>query len=80
MHVVSMPNAPENNPGSMGIEDQNWVKNNREYREEFPTLGGKSRKQKAADTIQQRTLNDFPLFENNGKQTKKPAKYSDSLT
>lgn len=64
----------------MGIEDQNWVKNNREYRDEFPTLGGKSRKQRAQNTIEQRTLGDFPLFENSVNKAKKPAKFSDQLS
>lgn len=54
------------------------MKNNKEYREEFPTLGGQSRQQKAKATIESKTISDFPVFDiAAGGQKKGPVKYSD---
>ena len=61
-------------------EDQEWVKDKKEYREEFPTLGGKSREQRARDTMQNKTMSDFPLFDIKPSDGKKgPIKFSDNM-
>lgn len=57
---------------------QEWIKNNKEYREEFPTLGGKSRQQKKTEMLQKKDKADFPKFDiKPSTGTQKPVKFSD---
>ncbi len=56
---------------------QEWATDKDKYKEQFPTLGGKSRKQKKQDMLKAKEFADFPMFEHGA--TKKPVKYSDSM-
>mmetsp|Transcript_35927 Transcript_35927/g.55179 ORF Transcript_35927/g.55179 Transcript_35927/m.55179 type:complete len:154 (+) Transcript_35927:1773-2234(+) len=60
------------------MEDrQEWETDKDKYKEAFPTLGGKSKKQRRQDMLKAKEFADFPLFEHGA--TKKPVKYSDSM-
>lgn len=66
----------------MAYTDQQWVKNNKEYREEFPSMG--KVKRTPQQVIEKKSKKDFPDLENafgfgntSKNAKKKPVKYSD---
>lgn len=70
----------ENREKIEGLEDQEWVKDKGEYREEFPTLGGKGkRRQTQYEAITGMKKEDFPSFDIRASDSKKkPIKFSDN--
>lgn len=55
---------------------QDWVTNNSQYRDGFPTLGGRG---KRGPQNAQKKKTGFEFLENNAGKKLVPAKYSDSI-
>lgn len=72
------------NPQGLSANDlaagnnQDWVTNNAEYRDYFPTLGGRGRRAQRREAAQKKRTG-FEFLEENAGKNLAPAKYSDAL-
>lgn len=54
------------------------IKSKEEYKGDFPTLGGKAKKQNKQDIMASKTLEDIATYNATSGKNKQPVKFSDS--